>query len=52
MGVTESHKEPKRDRERATKSQREPARVRGNQRELETAKKSHSESRRAHKPRR
>ena len=51
VGVIESHREPERDRERASKSQREPDRVRGNQSELETIRKSHSESRRAHKPR-
>ena len=28
MGVTESHREPGRDRERSSKSQREPARAR------------------------
>ena len=47
MGVTESHREPERERERASKSQREPqgepVRARGNQSELETARKSHSE---------
>ena len=47
MGVTESHREPERDRERASKShrepQREPVRARGNQSELETTRKSHSE---------
>ena len=46
-GVTESHREPERDRERASKSQREPqrepVRARGNQSELETTKKSHNE---------
>ena len=47
VGVTESHREPERDRERASKSlrapQREPIRAKGNQSELETTKKSHSE---------
>ena len=47
MGVTESHREPERDRERASKSQREPqgepVRARGNQSELETTRKSYSE---------
>ena len=47
VGVTESHREPERDRERASKSQREPqrepVRARGNQSELETTRKSHSE---------
>ena len=47
MGVTENHREPERDRERASKSQREPqrepVRLRGNQSELETTKKSQSE---------
>ena len=47
MGVTESHREPERDRERVRESQREtgrePARARGNQSELETTRKSHSE---------
>ena len=43
MGVTESHREPERDKERASKSQREPDRARGNQSELETTKKSHNE---------
>ena len=54
MGVTESEREPERDRERASKSQREPqrepVRARGNQSELETTRKSHSESGRGHKP--
>ena len=44
MGVTESHREPERGRERASKSQREPqrepVRARGNQSELETTRKS------------
>ena len=48
MGVKESHREPERDRERASKSQRqphrEPVRARGNQSELETTRESHSES--------
>ena len=48
VGVTESHREPERDRERASKSQREPqrepVRARGNQSELETTRKSHSHS--------
>ena len=48
MGVTESHREPERERERASKSQREPqrepVRARGNQSELETTRKSLSES--------
>ena len=55
VGVTESHREPERDRERARERQgesqrkpqrepqREPVRVRGNQIELETARKSHNE---------
>ena len=43
VGVTESHREPERDRERASKSQREPVRARGNQSELETTRKSHNE---------
>ena len=47
MGVTESHRVPERDRERASKSQREPqgepVRARGNQSELETTRKSYSE---------
>ena len=51
MGVTESHREPERDRERARERrgesqrepQREPVRARGNQSELETTRKSHSE---------
>ena len=43
VGVTESQREPERDRERASKSQREPVRARGNQSELETTRKSHSE---------
>ena len=47
VGVTESPREPERDRERASKSQREPqrepVRARGNQSELETTRKSHSE---------
>ena len=47
MGVRESHREPERDRKRASKSQREPqrepVRARGNQSELETTRKSHSE---------
>ena len=47
MGVTESHREPERDRKRASKSQREPqrepVRARRNQSELETTRKSHSE---------
>ena len=47
VGVTENHREPKRDRERDSKSQREPqrepVRARGNQSELETTNKSHSE---------
>ena len=47
MGVTECHKEPERDRKRASKSQREPqrepVRARGNQSELETTRKSQSE---------
>ena len=42
-----SHREPERNRERASKSQREtqrePVRARGNQSELETTRKSHSE---------
>ena len=42
--MTESHREPERDRERASKSQREPqrepVRARGNQSELETTRKS------------
>ena len=46
-GVTESHREPERDRERASKShrepQREPVRAKGSQSELETARKSQSE---------
>ena len=46
MGVTESHREPERDRERSSKSQREPqrepVRARGIQSELETNRKSHS----------
>ena len=37
------HREPERDRERASKSLREPVRARGNQIELETTRKSHSE---------
>ena len=45
-GVTESHREPERDRERASRSQkepqREPVRARGNQSELETTRKSQS----------
>ena len=41
VGVIESHKEPEIDRERA----------KGNQSELETTRKSHSESGRAHKSR-
>ena len=53
MGVTESHREPEKDRERASKGQREPqrepVRARGNQSELETTRKSQSEPRRAHK---
>ena len=53
VGVTESHREPERDRERASKSQREPqrraVRARGNHSELETTRKSQSESRRAQK---
>ena len=40
MGVTESHREPERDRKRASKSQREPVRARGNQSELETTRVS------------
>ena len=54
VGVTESHREPERDRERASTSQREPVRARGNQseqRKPERAMVSQSESRRAHKPR-
>ena len=47
MGVIKSHREPERERERASKSQREPqrepVRARGNQSELETTRKSHSE---------
>ena len=47
VGVTGSHKEPERDRERDSKSQREPqrepVRARGNQSELKTTRKSHSE---------
>ena len=43
VGVTESHREPERDRERASKSQREPVRAIGNQSELETTRKSHTE---------
>ena len=43
MGVTESHREPEKDRERANKGQREPVRARGNQSELETTRKSQSE---------
>ena len=47
VGVTESHREPEKDRERASKGkrepQREPVRARGNQSELETTRKSHSE---------
>ena len=47
MGIIESHREPERDREKASKSQREPqrepVRVRGNQSELETTRKSQSE---------
>ena len=47
MGVIESHGELERDRERASKSQREPQRepVRAseNQSELATTRKSHSE---------
>ena len=47
MGVTESHREPERDRERASKSQREPQRepdrARGNQSELGTTRKSDNE---------
>ena len=43
MGVKESHREPERDMERASKSQREPVRARGNQSELKTTRKSHSE---------
>ena len=47
MGVTESHREPERDRERSGKSQREAqresVRATGNQSELETTRKSHSE---------
>ena len=47
MGVTESHREPERDRERVRESQREtgrePVRARESQRELETTRKSHSE---------
>ena len=51
VGVTESHREPERDRERARERQgesqrepqREPVRARGNQSELETTRKSHSE---------
>ena len=46
MGVTESHRAPERDRERASKSQRksqrEPVRARGKQSELETTRKSQS----------
>ena len=42
-----SHREPERNRERASKSQREtqrePVRARGNQSELETTRKSQSE---------
>ena len=36
-----SHRKPERDRERASKSQREPVRARGSQSELETTRKSH-----------
>ena len=47
MGVTKSHKESERDKERTNKSQREPqrepVRARGNQSELKTTRKSHSE---------
>ena len=47
VGVTESHREPERDRGRSGKSQREAqresVRATGNQRELETTRKSHSE---------
>ena len=47
VGVTESHREPERERERASKSQREPqrgpVRARGNQSELGTTRKNHSE---------
>ena len=49
VGVTKSHREPERDSERVSKSQREPVRARGNQSELETTRKSHNEPRRAHK---
>ena len=48
MGVTESHREPGRNRERASKShiepQRKPVRARENQSEQETTRMSHSES--------
>ena len=44
VGVTKSHTEPERDKERANNSQREPqrepVRARGNQSELETTRKS------------
>ena len=47
VGVTESHRKPEKDRERASKNhrepQREPVRARGNQSELETTRKSHLE---------
>ena len=47
MGVTESQREPEKDKERASKGQREPqrepVRARGNQSELETTRKSQSE---------
>ena len=46
-GSHREHRDPERDRERASKSQREPqrepVRARGNQSELETTRKSHSE---------
>ena len=47
VGVKESHRKPEKDRERASKSQREPqrepVRARGNQKKLETTRKSHGE---------
>ena len=47
MGVTESHREPEKDRERAGKGQREPqrepVRARGSQSKLEMTRKSQSE---------
>ena len=53
VGVTESHREPERDRERSSKSQREPVKARGSKLEPEGARvgvrESHREPERASK---